>query len=226
MKKGLIFIISGPAGSGKGTVVNIIRARTDNVGVSVSATTRSPRPGEEDGVSYHFISREKFLSLLEKGEIIEHTEYCSNLYGTLRSEVEKITGSGRDVILEIEVEGAMQVKKLIGDGVVTVMLSAPGAAELERRLRGRGTESEETLRRRMIRAKDELAVGLRYDYFVLNETNRAEECADLVMKIMEAEHNRSARSSDFIRQYIDDLDKLTNKNENMNDEEGVKNEQL
>lgn len=209
MRKGLIFIISGPAGSGKGTVVNIIRSRTESIGVSVSATTRDPRPGEVDGVSYHFITREKFLELLGKGEIIEHTEYCANLYGTMRSEVERITGEGRDVILEIEVEGAMQVKELIGDGVVTVMLAAPGAAELERRLRGRGTETEESIRRRMTRAKDELSCASKYDYFVTNETGRAEECADLVMKIMEAEHNRSSRHSEFISEYIEGLGAIT-----------------
>ncbi|MBQ2469372.1 MAG: guanylate kinase [Clostridia bacterium] len=208
MRKGLIFIISGPAGSGKGTVVNIIRSRTSNVGVSVSATTRSPRPGEADGVSYHFISREKFEELLATGEIIEHTEYCSNLYGTMRSEVERITGEGRDVILEIEVEGAMQVKNLIGDGVVTVMLAAPGAAELERRLRGRGTETEESIRRRLTRAKDELKTAGKYDYFVTNETGRAEECAELVMKIMEAEHNRSSRCAEYVSEYIDGLDTI------------------
>ena len=159
MRKGLIFIISGPAGSGKGTVVNIIRSKTTNVGVSVSATTRSPRPGETDGVSYHFISREVFEQLLATGEIIEHTEYCSNLYGTMRSEVDRITGEGLDVILEIEVEGAMQVKELIGDGVVTVMLAAPGAAEL-------------------------------------------------VMKIMEAEHNRSSRRAGYVSEYVDGLDAI------------------
>ena len=206
MRKGLIFIISGPAGSGKGTVVNIIRSRTTSVGVSVSATTRAPRPGEKDGVSYHFMSRDRFLELLGAGEIIEHTEYCSNLYGTMRSEVDRITGEGRDVILEIEVEGAMQVKQLIGDGVVTVMLAAPGAVELEKRLRGRGTETEESVRRRMTRAKNELLSAGHYDYFVTNETGRAEECADLVMKIMEAEHNRSSRYADFIREYVNDLD--------------------
>ncbi len=208
MRKGLIFIISGPAGSGKGTVVNIIRSRTKNVGVSVSATTRSPRPGEVDGVSYHFISRDKFESLLKSGEIIEHTEYCSNLYGTMRSEVERITGEGLDVILEIEVDGAMQVKNLIGDGVVTVMLAAPGAEELERRLRGRGTETEESVRKRLTRAKTELSFAGKYDYFVTNETGRAEECADLVMKIMEAEHNRSSRHADFISEYIDGLETI------------------
>ena len=208
MRKGLIFIISGPAGSGKGTVVNIIRSRTSNVGVSVSATTRSPRPGETDGVSYHFISREVFEELLATGEIIEHTEYCSNLYGTMRSEVERITGEGRDVILEIEVEGAMQVKNLIGDGVVTVMLAAPGAAELERRLRGRGTETEESIRRRLTRAKDELKTAGKYDYFITNETGRAEECAELVMKIMEAEHNRSSRYAEYVSEYIDGLDAI------------------
>lgn len=203
--KGLIFIISGPAGSGKGTVASILRDTLPTVGLSVSATTRRPRPGEVDGKSYFFITRDEFEKLVAEGEIIEHTEYCSNLYGTLRREVVRITEEGRDVILEIEVEGAMQVKRLMGDDVITVMLTAPSAGELERRLRGRGTESDEVIRRRLARAKEELAYADRYDYVVFNETGKAEECAALVAGIISAEHVRSERRREFVDGFIRDL---------------------
>ena len=207
--KGLIFIISGPAGSGKGTVASILRDTLPTVGLSVSATTRRPRPGETEGKSYFFISRDEFEKLVAEGEIIEHTEYCSNLYGTLRREVDRITGEGRDVILEIEVEGAMQVKRLMGDDVVTVMLTPPSAAELERRLRGRGTESDEVIRRRMKRAIEELGYAEKYDYVVYNETGKAEECAALVAGIIAAEHVRSGRRREFVEEFVSDLDKIT-----------------
>lgn len=203
--KGLIFIISGPAGSGKGTVASILRDTLPTVGLSVSATTRRPRPGETEGKSYFFITRDEFEKLVAEGEIIEHTEYCSNLYGTLRREVVRITEEGRDVILEIEVEGAMQVKRLMGDDVITVMLTAPSAVELERRLRGRGTESDEVIRRRLARAKEELAYADRYDYVVFNETGKAEECAALVAEIISAEHVRSERRREFVDGFIRDL---------------------
>ena len=209
MTKGLIFIISGPAGSGKGTVASILRDTLPTVGLSVSATTRRPRPGETEGKSYFFISRDEFEKLVAEGEIIEHTEYCSNLYGTLRREVDRITGEGRDVILEIEVEGAMQVKRLMGDDVVTVMLTPPSAAELERRLRGRGTESDEVIRRRMKRAIEELGYAEKYDYVVYNETGKAEECAALVAGIIAAEHVRSGRRREFVEEFVSDLDKIT-----------------
>ena len=205
MRKGLIFIISGPAGSGKGTVASLLRDRLDTVGLSVSATTRAPRPGEVEGKSYFFISRDEFEKLVTEGEIIEHTEYCSNLYGTLRREVVRITGEGRDVILEIEVEGAMQVKRLMGDDVVTVMLTPPSAAELERRLRGRGTESDEVIRRRMKRATEELGYADRYDYVVVNDTGKAEECAELVGGIIAAEHVKSERRREFVDGFLSDL---------------------
>ena len=143
MKKGLVFVVSGPSGSGKGTIVDVLRHMAPNIGVAVSATTRAPRPGEAEGVNYYYKTREEFEALLAAGEILEHTEYSGNLYGTLKSEAEKVIGEGRDLILEIEVDGGAQVKKLLGDDCVLVMLLAPDAEEQERRLRNRGTEQEE-----------------------------------------------------------------------------------
>lgn len=188
MNKGLVFVISGPSGSGKGTVVEELRKIAPNIGVAVSATTRAPRPGEVDGVTYHYKTREEFESLLAAGEILEHTEYSGNLYGTLKSEAEKVTSSGRDLILEIEVDGGGQVKRLLGDDCVLIMLLAPDAAEQERRLRDRGTETEEKIRMRMEKAKTEIAVAGDYDYLVLNETGKQEECAEHLLAILNAAH--------------------------------------
>ncbi len=201
MNKGLIFVISGPAGSGKGTVVSALRERLPDIGFSVSATTRAPRPGEVDGVNYHYISRERFCELLERGEILEHTEYCGNLYGTLKSEAERIIGEGRDIILEIEVEGALQVKQLMPEDTVTVMLIAPDRAELERRLRGRGTETDEVIAHRLSRAVTEVSLAESYDYVVINETGKSDECAERLSAIVSAEHSRYCRMKPTVDSY-------------------------
>ena len=128
--KGLLIVISGPAGSGKGTVVKLLREMLPDLGFSVSATTRAPRPGEEDGVQYYFMTRDDFEDALSRGEILEHTVYVGNYYGTPKAEVERVLSSGRDLILEIETDGAMQVKRIYPDAV-TVMLIPPDAAVLE-----------------------------------------------------------------------------------------------
>ncbi|MBR4933966.1 MAG: guanylate kinase [Clostridia bacterium] len=201
MRKGLIFVISGPAGSGKGTVVKLLREMIPDLGFSVSATTRAPRPGEEDGVNYYFMDRERFTSLLEGGMILEHTEYCGNYYGTLKSEAERVLSEGRDIILEIEVEGALQVKHLMPDECVTVMLIAPDRAELERRLRGRGTETDDVIKSRLERAVTEVGLAERYDYVVVNETDHSEECAAQIKSIITAEHSRYAMMKETVDNY-------------------------
>lgn len=204
MNKGLIFVISGPAGSGKGTVVAALREMMPDIGFSVSATTRSPRPGELDGVNYHYITRERFTEMLEGGEILEHTEYCGNFYGTPKSEAERVIGEGRDIILEIEVEGALQVKRLMPEDTVTVMLIAPDKAELERRLRGRGTETDEVIRTRLARAVTEVSLAEKYDYVVINETGKSEECAERLYSIIKAEHSKYSRMKNTIDAYAAD----------------------
>ena len=188
MSRPRLFIISGPSGSGKGTIVEELRKIAPNIGVAVSATTRAPRPGEVNGVTYHYKTREEFEALLAAGEILEHTEYSGNLNGTLKSEAEKVTSAGRDLILEIEVDGGGQVKRLLGDDCVLIMLLAPDAAEQERRLRDRGTETEEKIRMRMEKAHTEIAVAGDYDYLVLNETGHQEECARNLLAILKAAH--------------------------------------
>ncbi len=203
MKKGLIFVISGPAGSGKGTVVSLLREMIPSLGFSVSATTRAPRPGEVDGVNYYYITRDRFNELLENGEVLEHTEYCGNLYGTLKSEAERVLSEGRDIILEIEVEGALQVKKLMPEETVTVMLIAPDKVELERRLRGRGTETDEVIFDRLNRAITEISLADRYDYVVINETGKTVECAENIRSIITAEHLKYARMRKTVDRYAE-----------------------
>lgn len=201
MEKGLIFVISGPAGCGKGTVVGKLREMMPNIGFSVSATTRPPRPGEIDGVNYHFITRGKFTELLEAGEVLEHTEYCGNMYGTLKSEAVRTLNEGRDIILEIEVEGALQIKSMMPDDSVAVMLIAPDPEELERRLRGRGTESDEVIKRRLKRSVEEIGLAENYDYVVINETGKTDECAAKIQGIINAEHLRYQRMKDTVNGY-------------------------
>lgn len=201
-RKGILVIISGPAGSGKGTVVAALREMMPEIGFSVSATTRAPRPGEAEGVNYYYVTREKFEQMMENGEILEHTEYAGNYYGTPVSEVEKCLGAGRDIILEIEVEGAAQIKSIRPDAV-TVMLIPPDAATLEARLRGRGTETEEVILRRLARAREELPLAERYDYVVVNGDNAVEECARTIYGIIEAERSRPARMTDVLGSFFD-----------------------
>ena len=147
MRKGLLVVISAPSGGGKGTILKELFAQDDNLVLSVSATTRKPRPGEEDGKQYYFISREEFESLIAQGKMLEHAEYVGNYYGTPKEPVEQWTSQGRDVVLEIEVQGGAQIKKLMPD-CVSVFILPPSMAVLEKRLRGRGTEDEATVQKR------------------------------------------------------------------------------
>ena len=200
--RGVILVISGPSGSGKGTVVEILRELYPDVGVSVSATTRQPREGEVEGVNYYYKTREEFEKLIEEGEVLEYTQYSGNYYGTLKSEARRITGQGKDMILEIEVDGGSQIKRLMGDEAAAIMLIAPSAEEQERRLRGRGTETEEVIQSRLARAKAEIAEAVNYDYIVVNETDRSRECAEEILAIIKAEHRNNYRMMKYIREYF------------------------
>lgn len=201
MNKGILFIISGPAGSGKGTVVKELIDSYDDIELSISATTRQPRPGEENGVHYHFITKEDFENRIANGEILEYTTYCDNYYGTPAKEVKEALHRGKDVILEIEVDGAMQVKKKMR-GAVTIMLTPPDGATLERRLRSRGTEDEEKIAWRLGRAKEELALIPKYDYSVVNEDGKVKECASLIYNIIKAEHAKTKHTKKIIKKFI------------------------
>ena len=194
-KKGILMVVSGPAGSGKGTVIKILREKVPQIALSVSATTRNPRPGEAHGVQYFFITREEFERRIADGEILEHTEYCGNLYGTPAEGVRRVLESGGDIVLEIEVDGAGQIKKKFPDAV-TVMLIPPNGKTLEARLRGRGTETDEVIRKRMAQARNEIGMASEYDYVVVNGDDAAEECADRLEAILNAEHSKAERMTD------------------------------
>lgn len=200
-KKGILTVLSGPAGSGKGTVISEIFAKSDDFAYSVSATTRDPRPGEVDGVHYHFISRDRFQELIAKDLVLEYTEYCGNYYGTLREEVERKLSAGKNVILEIEVEGAMNVRRSFPDAVL-VLLLPPDYATLERRLRDRGTNTEEDIRNRMKRACEELEFFDRYDYLIENTEGGISAAADTFISIIASEKQRTRRNEDFTEQFF------------------------
>lgn len=165
--KGLLIVLSGPSGCGKGTMVAEILKRGD-CAVSISATTRAPREGEENHVAYHFITRDEFEARIAQNGLFEYTEYCGNYYGTPRAEVEQMRETGKHVILEIEVDGAFQIRKLCPEAIL-VFTIPPSMEELRRRLRKRGTESEEVIEQRIARAKEELPLAKQYDYVVLND---------------------------------------------------------
>jgi len=177
-----LVVVSGPSGCGKDTVVKHILSTDDRFILSVSATTRAKRPYEKDGEDYIFLSRAEFIDGISNGEFLEHTLYCDNYYGTLKKQIEDKVADGKVVILVIEVEGARNVKKVYPDAI-TIFVAPPSLEELERRLRNRDTEDENTIKQRLFRAKEELGLQSSYDYIV--ENNYAEECAQSIIDIFD-----------------------------------------
>ena len=168
MSKGLLIILSGPSGVGKGTVCTALRPKMPELVYSVSATTRLPREGEENGVNYFFKSREQFADMIEADQLLEYAEYVGNYYGTPRDFVERTLESGRDIILEIEVQGALKVNEKFPEGIF-VFLLPPSMDELKDRIRGRGTEHPDVINHRMSVAEDEIGLIRHYDYAVVND---------------------------------------------------------
>ncbi len=201
MKKGLLIVVSGPAGSGKGTVAKRL-IKTGTVVYSVSATTRAPRPGEVEGESYYYITRESFMERIESGDMIEHTEYCGNFYGTPKKETLAMLESGKNVILELEVEGAMNIKAQYPEAVLILFLP-PSFAVQEQRLRKRGTETEEKICARLERTKEELKRANAYDYVVYNHDFRDAEAAQKILNIIDAELSSIKRNPDVEVNYFD-----------------------
>lgn len=190
-ERGLLIVFSGPSGVGKGTVRQEIFSTPDHqFEYSVSMTTRPKRPGEVDGVDYFFRTREEFEDLIKKGQMLEYAEYVGNYYGTPLTYVNETLDKGIDVFLEIEVQGALQVKKKVPDGVF-IFLTPPDLDELKDRLVGRGTDSEEVIHQRIERAKEEIALMREYDYAVVND--EVPLAAERVKRIIEVEHFRVDR---------------------------------
>ena len=191
---GIPFVLSGPSGCGKGTIVKALLAKyADTFALSVSATTRDPRVGEVDGVHYYFITKEEFEHRIEDQQILEYTSYCGNYYGTPKKELYERTVSGINVILEIEVEGAMNVRRLCPEAVLIYVLP-PDAETLEARLRGRGTNTEEDIANRLATAREELRCLPDYDYIVINENDGAEAAAEEIVNIIAAEQHKVSRN--------------------------------
>ena len=196
MSRGVLVVVSGFSGAGKGTIMKSLMAKYDNYALSVSATTRSPRPGEEDGREYFFRTREEFEEMIRQDQLIEYAQYVENYYGTPRSYVEEQLSAGRNVILEIEIQGAMKIKEKIPDTVL-IFVTPPTIQELKDRLVGRGTETQEVIESRLKRASEEAEGIESYDYLLVNDV--VEDCVDELHEIILSERRRASRNEEFIR---------------------------
>lgn len=204
-KQGTLFIISGSAGSGKGTVIGEIFKQSNKFCYSVSATTRDPRPGEVDGVNYFFVQREQFELLIEKGEMLEYAEYCNNLYGTPKSYVLSQIEKGMNVILEIEVCGAMQIKEKYPDATM-IFITPPSFNVLRKRLIDRATESKDVVEKRLEVALREIKAAREYDYIIINRDHEAAIAAADIIAISEGKYKKTT-DTHFVNKFIADFTK-------------------
>ena len=202
MSKGVLTIVSGFSGAGKGTVMKGLLANYDNYALSISATTRRPREGEQDGREYFFKTREEFEEMIAADALIEHACYVENYYGTPRAYVEEQLALGKDVILEIEIQGALQIRKRFPDTLL-LFISPPDARTLEKRLVGRGTESMDVIENRLSRAVEEAEGIESYDYFIINDDLNT--CVEQVHRLIQGEHSRVSRSLELINEIRTEL---------------------
>lgn len=205
-KRGVLTVISGPSGVGKGTIINRLFELDDNLYFSVSATTRAPRPGEIDGVHYSFKTREQFEHDIETGEMLEHAQFSGNYYGTPKSAVEERLSEGKDVVLDIEIQGAENVKKMLPEAALIYILP-PSIEELKKRLIGRNTETEDSISRRLHTAYTELHKAPElYDYFIVNDT--VEEAAVKIKDIIEGERCSKSAMQEVLEQILEEAENL------------------
>ena len=200
--QGILAAVCGVSGAGKGTLMKALLEKHHNYALSISATTREPREGERDGREYFFVTREKFEEMIREGELIEHAQYVNNYYGTPRQYVFQQMADGRDVILEIEIQGALKIKERFPEALL-IFVMPPSADELKRRLVGRGTESMEVIDRRMRRAAEEAAGITSYDYILINDTLDA--CVEEMHQLIQTQHKKVSQNLDFIEQMQSEL---------------------
>lgn len=204
-KKGILTVVSGFSGSGKGTVMSGLLKTHSEYALSVSATTRDPRPGEVHGVNYFFVSKEEFREMISGDKLYEYAEYSGNFYGTPKAYVDQCLSEGKDVILEIEVQGAAKIKEQFPDTVL-IFVTPPTVEELLRRLTGRGSESPEKIRERMKNAVREAASMQIYDYILVNDD--LDECVEALHGIISAEHRRASRNRQLIDTITEEFERI------------------
>ena len=194
-KEGILIVVSGFSGAGKGTIMKALLERYDNYALSISATTRNPRPGEEEGKAYFFKTTEEFEKMIAKDDLIEYAMYVGNYYGTPKAYVEEQLCAGKDVILEIEIQGALKVKEKFPNTLL-LFVTPPSAEELRKRLEGRGTETREVIDGRRKRAIEEAEYMDQYDYLVVND--ELDVCVEEMHHLIQGEHERCFRNQTFI----------------------------
>ena len=206
--QGILVVVSGFSGAGKGTLMKELLKRYDNYALSISATTRAPREGETDGKEYFFVTKEQFEKMRDERKLIEYAQYVNNYYGTPKEYVEQKMAEGKDVILEIEIQGALKVKKRFPDALL-LFVTPPSAEELRRRLVGRGTETLEVINARLARAAEEASGMEAYDYLLINDD--LDRCVEEMHQLIQLQHRKTSYHLDFLSKMRDDLYHLDDK---------------
>lgn len=201
-QQGILVVVSGFSGAGKGTLMKELLRRYDNYALSISATTRQPRDGEGDGEDYFFVTREEFQQMIEEKQLVEYAQYVNHYYGTPREYVEKRMAEGKDVILEIEIQGALKVKKGFPDTLL-IFVTPPDAGELRRRLVGRGTETIEVINARLRRAAEEASGMEAYDYLLIND--EIDTCVEQMHQLIQLQHNKTTYHLEFLNRMREEL---------------------
>ena len=206
--QGILVVVSGFSGAGKGTLMKELLKRYDNYALSISATTRAPREGETDGKEYFFVTKEQFEKMRDERKLIEYAQYVNNYYGTPKEYVEQKMAEGKDVILENEIQGALKVKKRFPDALL-LFVTPPSAEELRRRLVGRGTETLEVINARLARAAEEASGMEAYDYLLINDD--LDRCVEEMHQLIQLQHRKTSYHLDFLSKMREDLYHLDDK---------------